>query len=37
MLYKAGLDSAIVNAKEIIPIGEIDEKEKKLAEDLNLQ
>ena len=31
---KAGLDSAIVNAKEIIPYGEIDEKEKKLAEDL---
>ena len=31
---KTGLDSAIVNAKEIIPIGEIDEKEKKLAEDL---
>ncbi len=31
---QAGLDSAIVNAKEIIPIGEIDEKEKKLAEDL---
>jgi len=31
---KSGLDSAIVNAKEIIPFGEIDEKEKKLAEDL---
>ena len=31
---KTGLDSAIVNAKEIIPIGEIDEKERKLAEDL---
>jgi len=31
---KTGLDSAIVNAKEIIPYGEIDEKEKKLAEDL---
>ena len=31
---KMGLDSAIVNAKEIIPYGEIDEKEKKLAEDL---
>ena len=31
---KAGLDSAIVNAKEILPYGEIDEKEKKLAEDL---
>jgi 5-methyltetrahydrofolate--homocysteine methyltransferase len=31
---QAGLDSAIVNAKEIIPIGEIDEKEKKLVEDL---
>ena len=31
---KAGLDSAIVNVKEIIPYGEIDEKEKKLAEDL---
>ena len=31
---KAGLDTAIVNAKEIIPIGEIDEKERKLAEDL---
>jgi 5-methyltetrahydrofolate--homocysteine methyltransferase len=36
-LYHAvqtGLDSAIVNAKEIIPIGEINEKERKLAEDL---
>ena len=31
---KSGLDCAIVNAKEIIPYGEIDEKEKKLAEDL---
>ena len=31
---KTGLDSAIVNAKEIIPYGEINEKEKKLAEDL---
>jgi len=31
---KIGLDSAIVNAKEIIPYGEINEKEKKLAEDL---
>ena len=31
---KVGLDSAIVNAKEIVPYGEIDEKEKKLAEDL---
>ena len=31
---KAGLDCAIVNAKEIIPYGEIDEKEKKLVEDL---
>jgi len=31
---KVGLDSAIVNAKEIIPYGEIDTKEKKLAEDL---
>ncbi len=31
---KAGLDSAIVNAKEIIPYGEIDAKERKLAEDL---
>ena len=31
---KAGLDSAIVNAKEIIPYGEIDEKEKKLVDDL---
>jgi 5-methyltetrahydrofolate--homocysteine methyltransferase len=31
---KSGLDSAIVNAKEIIPYGEIDTKEKKLAEDL---
>ena len=31
---KTGLDTAIVNAKEIVPYGEIDEKEKKLAEDL---
>lgn len=31
---KAGLDSAIVNSKEIIPYGEIDEKEKKLVNDL---
>jgi len=31
---KTGLDSAIVNAKEIIPYGEIDVEEKKLAEDL---
>jgi len=31
---KTGLDTAIVNAKEIIPYGEIDEKEKKLADDL---
>lgn len=31
---KSGLDSAIVNAKEIFPYGEIDDKEKKLAEDL---
>ena len=31
---KFGLDTAIVNAKEIIPYGEIDAKEKKLAEDL---
>jgi len=31
---KTGLDTAIVNAKEIIPYGEIDEKERKLAEHL---
>ena len=31
---KAGLDCAIVNAKEIIPYGEIDKKEKDLAENL---
>jgi 5-methyltetrahydrofolate--homocysteine methyltransferase len=31
---KAGLDAAIVNAKEIIPYSEIDEKERKLVEDL---
>ena len=29
-----GLDCAIVNAKEIIPYGEIDQKEKQLVEDL---
>ena len=29
---KSGLDTAIVNAKEIIPYGEIDQKERKLAE-----
>ena len=34
MQYKLGLDSAIVNAKEIIPYGEINETEKKLVEDL---
>ena len=36
-LYHAvqyGLDSAIVNAREITPYAEIDEKEKKLVEDL---
>ena len=36
-LYHAvrhGLDCAIVNAKEIVPYGQMDEKEKKLAEDL---
>jgi 5-methyltetrahydrofolate--homocysteine methyltransferase len=31
---KAGLDAAIVNAKEIVPYAEIDEKERRLAEDL---
>ena len=31
---KYGLDTAIVNAKEIIPYGDITEKERKLAEDL---
>jgi 5-methyltetrahydrofolate--homocysteine methyltransferase len=31
---KAGLDSAIVNAKEIIPYSEIDAHERKLVEDL---
>ncbi|RNJ78900.1 MAG: methionine synthase [Nitrosopumilus sp. H8] len=31
---KAGLDSAIVNAKEIVPYGEIDPAEARLAEDL---
>ena len=31
---KSGLDTAIVNAKEIIPYGEITEKERKLTEDL---
>ncbi len=31
---KSGLDTAIVNAKEIISYGEIDEKERQLAEDL---
>lgn len=31
---KAGLDAAIVNAKEIVPYHEIDEKERKLVEDL---
>lgn len=31
---KAGLDAAIVNAKEIVPYTEIDEKERKLVEDL---
>lgn len=31
---KSGLDTAIVNAKEIIPYGEIDTKERQLAEDL---
>ncbi len=31
---KSGLDTVIVNAKEIVPYGEIDEKERKLTEDL---
>ncbi|HXW02587.1 MAG TPA: dihydropteroate synthase, partial [Candidatus Nitrosotenuis sp.] len=31
---KVGLDAAIVNAREIIPYSEIDQKERKLAEDL---
>ncbi len=31
---KSGLDTAIVNAKEIIPYGEINDKERKLTEDL---
>ncbi|MBM3905813.1 MAG: methionine synthase [Thaumarchaeota archaeon] len=31
---KVGLDSAIVNAKEIVPYPEIDAKERKLVEDL---
>ena len=31
---KAGLDAAIVNAKEIVPYSEINEKERKLVEDL---
>lgn len=31
---QAGLDAAIVNAREIIPYGEIDKKESGLAEDL---
>jgi len=31
---KAGLDSVIINAKDIIPIGEIKEEQIKLAEDL---
>jgi len=31
---KSGLDTAIVNAKEIIPYGEIKDKERKLADDL---
>lgn len=31
---KAGLDTVIINAKDIIPYAEIDSKEKKLAEDL---
>ncbi len=31
---KSGLDTAIVNAKEIIPYGEINQKERKLVEDL---
>ena len=31
---KSGLDTVIVNAKEIVPYGEINEKERKLTEDL---
>ncbi|NOJ28111.1 MAG: methionine synthase, partial [Nitrososphaera sp.] len=31
---KYGLDAAIVNAKEIVPYSEIDERERKLVEDL---
>jgi 5-methyltetrahydrofolate--homocysteine methyltransferase len=31
---KAGLDSVIINARDIIPYPEIDEQQKKLAEDL---
>jgi len=31
---KHGLDSAIVNSREIVPYGEIDERERRLAEDL---
>jgi 5-methyltetrahydrofolate--homocysteine methyltransferase len=31
---KAGLDTVIINAKDIIPIGEINEEQIKLAEDL---
>ncbi len=31
---KSGLDTVIVNAKEIVPYGEIDDKERKLTEDL---
>ncbi len=31
---KAGLDTVIINAKDIIPYPEIDEKQRKLAEDL---
>ena len=31
---KAGLDSVIINAKDIIPIGEINQEQIKLAEDL---
>ena len=31
---KAGLDTAILNAKEIVPYGEIDSKERELAENL---
>jgi 5-methyltetrahydrofolate--homocysteine methyltransferase len=31
---KSGLDTVIVNAKEIVPYGEINDKERKLTEDL---